>query len=111
MIDLTEKRRQDRMKLKGYMADIAVGHFVFDGIVEDISAEGLRLNDLPTRFIIENKKYCIVVSDNTNSFSCKMQVSPRWKKKNGNYLEMGFNIAEVPSGWETFVQQHAEQKG
>ena len=49
MEETVEKRQQNRAKLKGYIADIADGHFIYGGMVEDVSIDGLRLNDLPDK--------------------------------------------------------------
>ncbi|WP_417912302.1 PilZ domain-containing protein [Candidatus Electronema sp. TJ] len=101
-----EKRRQSRMKLKGYIADIADGHFVYGGMVEDISLEGLRLNDLPDKFAVQGKRYSVVVSGGPDSPCYKLKVSPRWRRKNGLLVDVGFNIAEAPLGWRNFVQKN-----
>lgn len=104
-MDLTiEKRRQVRTKLKGYIADIADGHFIYGGMVEDVSLNGLRLNDLPDKFSVEGKKYSIVISGGPDSPCYKLKVAPCWRRKNGILVDVGFNIAEAPAGWKTFVQ-------
>jgi len=104
-----EKRQHCRMKLKGYIADIADGHFIYGGMVEDISLSGLRLNDLPEKFAVEGKKYSIVVSGGPDSFCYKLKVAPRWRRKNGILVDVGFNIAEAPDGWKAFIQKMLPQ--
>jgi hypothetical protein len=101
----SEKRRQIRTKLKGYIADIADGHFIYGGMVEDVSMEGLRLNDLPDKFAVEGKNYSVVVSGGPDSPCYKLKVAPRWRRKNGILVDVGFNIAEAPAGWKAFVQK------
>ena len=110
MNQIHEKRRQSRAKLKGYIADIADGHFVYDGIVEDISLEGLRLNDLPDRFIVEKRKYNLVVSGGPDSVCYKLTVYPRWKKKKPFSIDIGFHITNAPAGWKSFVLQMMPNK-
>jgi hypothetical protein len=105
MSELIDKRRYKRMKLKGYIADVADGHFVYDGIVEDISLEGLRLVDLSDRFVVENRRYNLVVSGGPDSMSFKLKVTPRWKRVNKYYIDVGFQIVDAPSSWKKFVQQ------
>jgi hypothetical protein len=99
-----EKRQQSRMKLKGYIADIGDGHFVYGGMVEDVSADGLRLNDLPDKFSLEGRMYSIVISGGPNAPCYKLKVAPRWRKKNGLLVDVGFTIAEASEGWMRFVQ-------
>ena len=110
--EVHEKRRQGRVKLKGYIADIAVDRFVCNGIIEDISVEGLRLNDLPARFAVESREYSLVVSGGPDSVCYKMTVLPRWKRrKNASYIDIGFQINHPSAGWKTFVQKiMGEQK-
>ncbi|XOF33099.1 MAG: PilZ domain-containing protein [Candidatus Electrothrix sp. YB6] len=105
MSERIDKRRYKRAKLKGYIADVADGHFVYDGIVEDISLQGLRLVDLSDRFVVENRKYNLVVSGGPDSMSFKLKVTPRWKRVNGYYIDVGFQIVDAPSSWKQFVQQ------
>ncbi len=105
MSELIDKRRYKRTKLKGYIADVADGHFVYDGIVEDISLQGLRMVDLSDRFVVENRKYNLVVSGGPDSLSFKLKVTPRWKRVNGYYIDVGFQIVDAPSSWKKFIQQ------
>ncbi|WP_417909648.1 PilZ domain-containing protein [Candidatus Electronema sp. PJ] len=100
-----EKRRQARMKLQGYIADIADGHLVYAGILEDVSLDGLRLYELPEKFSVEGKKYTLVVSGGPDSACYKLKVFPRWRRKNGTMMDVGFNIVESPVGWKKFVQK------
>jgi hypothetical protein len=105
MEEKSEKRRQLRMKLQGYIADIADGHLVYAGTVEDVSLDGLRLNELPEKFSVEGKKYTLVVSGGPDSACYKLKVFPRWRRKNGILMDVGFNIVEAPTGWKKFVQK------
>jgi hypothetical protein len=105
MSESIDKRRQNRTILKGYMADVADGNFVYDGIVEDISLEGLRLNDVSNRFLVEKRKYNLVVSGGSESVTFKLKVTPRWKKENAPYIDVGFHITDIPSTWKKFVQE------
>ncbi|MCI5131932.1 MAG: PilZ domain-containing protein [Candidatus Electrothrix sp. EH2] len=105
MSERIDKRRHSRTKLKGYIADVADGHFVYDGIVEDISIQGLRLVDLSDRFVVENRNYNLVVSGGPDSLSFKLKVTPRWKKVRKYCIDVGFHIVDAPSSWKKFVQQ------
>jgi hypothetical protein len=105
MEETVEKRKQARVKLKGYIADIADGHFIYGGIVEDISLEGLRLNDLPDKFAVIGRQYSIMVSGGPDCPCYKLKVSPCWRKKNGFLLDVGFKIVENPANWHNFVRQ------
>ena len=101
-----EKRRQIRTPLQGYIADLADGHVVYAGTVEDVSLNGLRLNELPEKFSAVGKRYTVVVSGEMNSSCFKMKVISRWRRKKGFTVDVGFSILEVPPvGWRKFVQK------
>jgi len=110
MEEKSEKRHEHRAKLKGYIADIADGHFIYGGMVEDVSLEGLRLNDLPDKFSVAGKKYSIIVSSGPDCPCYKLKVAPRWRRKNGILVDVGFNIAEAPESWQDFVQRMLPQQ-
>ena len=105
MEEHAEKRHEYRARLKGYIADIADGHFIYGGMVEDVSLEGLRLNDLPDKFSLEGRKYSIIISGGPDLPCYKLKVAPRWRRKNGILVDVGFNIAEAPKSWQDFVQR------
>jgi len=98
-----DKRRHTRIELYGHIADIADGTFVYGGILEDISLEGLKLTSLPTKFAIEGKKYCIVVSGGRDTTHFKLIVRPCWKRKTGAGMSMdvGFKVIDPSPAWES----------
>lgn len=105
MTDNMEKRRHDRVRLKGYISDIADGNFIYGGILEDVSTEGLRLNDLPTRFSVEGKKYSIVVSGGPAANHYKLIVVPCWNQENGASMDVGFKVVQAPADWKALVRK------
>ena len=105
MADEIEKRRQIRARLRGYIADIADGNFIYGGIIEDVSYDGLRLNDLPLRFSVEGRKYCIVVSGGPNDDHYKLIVTPRWRRKNGASMHVGFKVSNSPKEWKLLLNK------
>jgi hypothetical protein len=107
MEEQVEKRRQCRVKLEGYIADVADGHLVYAGTVEDVSLDGLRLNELPEKFSGEGKKHTIVISGGPNSACYKLKAVSCWRKKNGMAADVGFSILESPSGWRKLMQEIA----
>ena len=100
-----EKRQHIRIKLDGYVADVADGYLVYAGMVEDVSLSGLRLNELPVKFSVKGKKYNLVVSGGPNFDCYKLKVVPRWRKNDGTLLAAGFNIVEAPAEWKGFVEK------
>lgn len=100
-----EKRRRIRVKLEGYIADIADGYFVYAGRVEDVSLSGLRLSELPVKFSVKGKKYTIVVYGGPDFDCYKLKVVPRWRKKDDLLLVAGFKVVEAPEEWRAFVRK------
>ncbi len=103
MADAIEKRRQVRARLRGYIADIADGNFIYGGIIDDVSYDGLRLNDLPLRFAVEGRKYCIVISGGPNDEHYKLIVTPCWRRKNGASIDVGFRVGDAPKDWKVLL--------
>ena len=100
-----EKRRYDRIILKGYIADIGDGKFAYGGIIEDVSADGLRLNDLPAKFAVEGKRYTIVISGGSSDDYFKLTVFPRWRSKRGRTVDVGFRVVKSSPGWKTLIRK------
>jgi hypothetical protein len=107
-----EKRRHERMELHGHIADIADGNFIYGGILEDVSFGGLKLNSLPTKFAIEGRTYCIVVSGEASETHLKLTVRPRWKRKvkSGLSMDVGFMVVDAPLKWTDLVNKRMPKK-
>ncbi|MCI5163963.1 MAG: PilZ domain-containing protein [Candidatus Electrothrix sp. AX5] len=105
MDEQIEKRRRIRVKLEGYIADVADGYFVYAGRVEDVSLSGLRLSELPIKFSVEGKRYTLVVSGGPNFDCYKLKVVPRWRRKDDIVLVAGFKVVEAPEEWRAFVRK------
>ena len=100
-----EKRRQVRTNIRGYIADVADGHIVYAGTVDDVSLSGLRLNELPEKFSSVGKRYTVVISGEMTSDCFKLKVLSRWRRKNSFTVDIGFSILESPPEWRKFVQK------
>lgn len=107
MAEHHEKRRHKRMELHGHIADIADGNFIYGGIIEDVSMDGLKLKDLPGKFAIEGRIYCIVVSGESSETHLKLKVRPRWKRmvKSGLSMDVGFMVVDAPREWKALVNR------
>ncbi|MBW2328351.1 MAG: PilZ domain-containing protein [Deltaproteobacteria bacterium] len=112
MAENMEKRRHERIELHGHIADVADGNFIYGGIIEDVSISGLKLNSLPTKFAIEGRTYCIVVSGETSEAHFKIKVRPRWKRmvKSGLSMDVGFMVVEAPLEWTHLVKKMMPKK-
>jgi hypothetical protein len=104
-------RKQDRVKLRGYIADISDGTVEYDAIVEDVSLEGLCLTDLSNKFVVEKKIYSAIITGGFDADSFKLQVQPRWVRRHGDFVEVGFTIIRSPTKWKRFVRDLVPKKG
>jgi len=104
-------RKQDRVKLRGYIADISDGTVEYDAIVEDVSLEGLCLTDLSNKFVVEKKIYSAVIAGGFDAESFKLQVQPRWVRRHGDFVEVGFTIIRSPTKWKKFVRDLVPKEG
>ena len=112
MTENMEKRSHERMELHGHIADIADGNFIYGGIIEDVSLGGLKLNSLPTKFVIEGRIYCIVVSGEVSEAHFKIKVRPRWKRldNSGVSMDVGFMVVDAPREWTDLVNTMMPKK-
>ena len=73
------------------------------GIVEDLSAIGIRLGQIPLDFD-ENIQQCkAVIHSPAGDFN--LVLTPRWSDETnrGMYKTIGFQIVDPPIGWSQFV--------
>ena len=97
-------RKEKRLKLKGYMAELIDGNSVHEGIIEDVSGGGLRLNNVPGKSIVKGKEYTAVISGGSDNSYFRLQAAVRWKRSNGLYADVGFRILNVPPVWREFIE-------
>lgn len=92
-------RKHRRMRAPLLVGDVADGKNVFQAMVEDFSAGGLRMSDIPNSFRIDRDVYTIVISTGKHHF--RLMVKPRWQKQNqfGKNREIGFKIIDAPWRW------------
>ncbi|MCI5121304.1 MAG: hypothetical protein D3908_08985 [Candidatus Electrothrix sp. AUS4] len=111
MVEDSNFRKQDRIKLRGYIADISDGTYEYDAIVEDVSLEGLCLTDLSNRFSVEKRIYSAVIAGGADAEAFRLQVQPRWVRRHGEYIEVGFIIIRSPTKWKRFIRDLIPRQG
>lgn len=106
MIHSLEQRHHRRLRSPGLTADIEDGRFISDGYIDDFSFDGLRVTQLPKRFIINKDHFFILVSGHNKLF--KLEISPCWvqRKFPGNYQIVGFKIINPTRSWIEFVRDN-----
>ncbi len=81
-----------------FVGDLVDGRKIIGGIVENISAGGFKITNLPKSFTAEKHFYTTVLSGGGKHY--KILARPCWRKKNGEYLfTTGFKILDAPWQW------------
>ncbi|GAB4340805.1 MAG: hypothetical protein Kow0089_14750 [Desulfobulbaceae bacterium] len=100
-----ENRRNERHKTLGLMSFISDGKSSVLGIIEDLSASGLRVGQIPLDFNEKAGNCKAVIHSPTEDFNVVLQ--PRWSQESnrGMYKTIGFQIVDPPAGWQRFVSE------
>lgn len=102
-------RRYRRESVSGFSADIADGHRLIGGVVDDISSTGYKMSQVDEAFQADGHHYQTVVSGNGRHY--KILAKPCWKKKTDRGLEIGFKIMDVSWEWAEFVLETLAPQG
>lgn len=99
-----DSRINARHKTLGLMSFISDGKSSALGIVEDLSAGGLRVAQIPRDFDATVVRCKAVIQSPGGDFS--VLVKPCWVKETnrGMYKTIGFQIVDPPVGWTEFVR-------
>jgi hypothetical protein len=98
-------RLNDRHKTLGLMSFISDGKSSVLGIVEDLSATGLRVGQVPLDFDDTVRQCKAVIHSPNGDFN--IVLTPRWMKETnrGMYKTIGFQIVNPPADWTKFVTE------
>ena len=77
------------------------GTNIFRGLVSNISKTGIKVTDIPIKFLPVTQKYPTVVSTTDQKF--KFMILPVWFNQTGRKLEIGFKIVSPPAGWISYI--------
>lgn len=87
------------------MSFISDGKSSVLGIVENLSATGIKVGQVPLDFDESVQKCKAVIHSPTGDFNVFMV--PRWSEETnmGMYKTIGFQIIDPPEGWTEFVKE------
>ncbi len=94
--------REKRTPLTMFAA-ISDGSRVYEGIVINVSRDGLMMKEIPEKFDFYAERYTAVISQQDKHF--KFFLAPRWSKTTGIFKEIGFRIISPPLEWIRFVNK------
>lgn len=101
----TNKRHSKRHKTLGMMSHLTDGKSSVMGIVEDLSASGLRIGQITLDFDDTVRQCSAVIHSPIGEFN--IVLTSRWMKETspGMYKTIGFEIVNPPDGWTEFVSE------
>ena len=110
-LDKKTPRKDSRHRTQGVMAVISDGKSTYIGVVEEISASGLRLTQVPTEFD-DSAGECKAVIQSPSGDQ-KFSLHPCWVKSTnrGMYKTVGFKIENPPTGWQDFIKELEKESG
>lgn len=96
------ERRFRRTKISGFDCQIADGPSVFKGSIDDLSAQGFSMSNVPEAFCDESKIYRAIFSKGDNYF--KITIVARWFKPeiDGPGFQVGYKILDNDWKWVHF---------
>ncbi len=104
------KRKHNRFQVSGYVTHICDNRGAFDGIIKEISDDGLSLTQVPIQFN-SNVMTCIAVISG-EQVTLKIKLRPVWSEHADNelYQDVGFKIINSPWGWTEFVNKNSPEE-
>jgi hypothetical protein len=99
------KRSSERQMTMGLMSTVSDGKAAYLGVVEDISATGLCVSQVPAVFD-DTVELCFTVVKGP-SRDYKVLLHPRWARatNRGMYKVVGFQIDDPSEYWKDFVER------
>jgi len=100
---LTNRRKCKRNATMGLMSIMSDGDSACIGVVEDVSATGIRVSQIPSRFSEHSQGYFGVVYGPLQDFKLKLQ--PKWRSeiKKNMYQMIGFQVVNPTPKWKQFL--------
>jgi hypothetical protein len=107
----TNKRSSERHMTMGLMSTVSDGKAAYLGVIEDISATGVCVSQVPAVFDDTAEQCFTVVKGSPRDF--KVVLHPCWAKatNRGMYKVIGFRIEEPSTSWEQFVEKITSETG
>jgi hypothetical protein len=90
------KYRENRVTV-ALTTTVGAGNFMFEGMVANISRNGLKVTDLPMRFNPDEKKISTIIATPQGNF--RMDVRTTWVRDAGYSKDVGFEILSFGDKW------------
>ncbi len=105
------RRIRKRQATMGLLLSMWDGESSCIGVVEDVSADGIMVSQIPSHFDEDSQECVTLVHTPLKDF--KLSLAPCWRieTKNEMYQKVGFKIVAPISNWEQFVNETLEATG
>lgn len=94
--------RENRVNVS-MQSTLADGKFFFDGMVENVSRNGLKISGIPAKFDTHGQACTTIVSGRGKNF--KLKIKPSWSQRSGLYQDVGFQILSSPVDWVLLLNE------
>ncbi len=102
-----EKRRYQRIFPLGLSAEISDGIGFYKGFVSNISMNGIKIEELPSRIDGKSSWYIAVIKDHDACF--QIYIKPKWSVLQGANSTIGGMIVDPSWHWASYVHTLAEK--
>ncbi len=85
------------------VSTIADGSLLFEGVVTNISKNGIKVVDIPAKFKLTSQEYRSVISAKGRNY--RLAITPVWIDKKGLNLEVGFKIVAPTLDWNLLLRE------
>jgi len=99
-----EKRRHPRIGVRNLSVDINDGDDFFQGMVSNLSRNGICMTDIPNR--LKEKAGTMMVIVQMKDEYLRMFIKPRWSCRGEIVKTVGAEIVNIPWRWKEFVMKH-----
>jgi len=102
------RRAAERYSTRGLMSSIWDGKAACMGVIEDVSATGLRISQVPFHFDDHAPRCFSIVHGPHRDYTVLLQPCWRVETRRGMYKMIGFRVDNPPSLWQEFIKARGE---
>lgn len=96
------KRKHHRITVPNLTVEVSCGADCFLGTANDVSRQGILLDNIPHHLAKPNEILSIVIVSSGKKF--KMLAYPRWIAEGSIQNEMGIEFLDASADWKEFVR-------
>lgn len=107
----TNRRGSKRQSTMGLLSSMWDGESVCIGVVDDVSATGIRVSQIPSKFDKHSQECLTIVHGPLQDFKVMLHPSWRLETKKEMYQLIGFKVVKPAANWKQFVAATLKTSG